>query len=207
MVGPSARTTYSCSSTVTHRHPHEIGAGTSGSVSSASPLIELCHELADRDPMYERFHVWNMHKNPWGWQHQCAVIDVARRVEVRLLFDLDGLQIGGGWYKADPGQVDRFRSAVADADIGPPLAAIAKTLRSNGFAISGDQMRRPPRALPAEHPQADLGRYRTLIASRHFGSPPWLHTTATINRTYEACQQLQPLTGWLTEHISSLSAR
>lgn len=121
-------------------------------------MRDLCEDLSDLDPIYGEFHVWHLHEAVWLWQHQYAVIQLSRRVQLGLLFDLDGLTLDAGWPRADPGQVDRYRAAVASTETGRELAKIVDGLREAGFVICGDEMKRPPRNWPVDHPRLQLAR-------------------------------------------------
>src|ERR1700742_1090777 len=77
------------------------------------PMIDLLNDLADVDPWYEDFAVWHYASTAFWWQNQCAVVRVARHVEIGLRFSLDGLGIAAAWRYAGPAQIARFRAAVA----------------------------------------------------------------------------------------------
>lgn len=165
------------------------------------PMVDLCQDLADLDPAYEDFHVWHLHKDPWLWQHQYASFRLARRVGLGVRFDLDGLVVEGGWPRADPGQVERFRAAVRAEASGAALAEIVAVFEANGFTLTGDRMARPPRGWPVDHPRPELARHRTLMAVRPLGCDSWLHSSKPLDRVHEAFQQLRPLMSWLEEHL------
>ena len=46
------------------------------------PMIDLLNDLADADPWYEDFSVWRYASTAWWWQNQCAIVRVARNVEI-----------------------------------------------------------------------------------------------------------------------------
>jgi len=75
-------------------------------------------------------------------------------------------------------------------------------LERDGFEISGDQLKRPLRGQPADHPRAQLLRHRSLIATRALGCDDWIHTPAAADRVVTAFTQLRPLARWLIGHVS-----
>jgi hypothetical protein len=77
------------------------------------PMIDLLNDLADVDPWYEDFAVWRYASTAYWWQNQCAVVRVARSIEIGFRFSLDGLRIKAAWWYADPEQIASFRAAAA----------------------------------------------------------------------------------------------
>jgi hypothetical protein len=161
------------------------------------PMIGLLSDLADRDRWYEDFSVWSYASTAFWWQNQCAVVRLARNVEIGFRFSLDGLRIGAGWRYGGPEQIARFRAAAA-GDSGRALADLVSSLAASGHRIRGDVMKRVPRGYPADHPRADLLRHRSLTAARDLDS----EALPDAEPVYRACERLRPLLGWLTEHLA-----
>ena len=84
-------------------------------------MIDLLNDLADVDPWYEDFAVWRYASTAWWWQNQCAVVRVARNVEIGFRFNLDGLRIYAVWSYAGPDQIALFRAATAAEESGSTL--------------------------------------------------------------------------------------
>ncbi|WP_432936921.1 DUF2461 family protein [Kribbella sp. CA-253562] len=167
------------------------------------PMIELLNVVADADPQYEDFSVWGYGEVLLrAWQRQHAIVRMARNVELGVRFDLDGLEVGVSWWYAPSAQIERYRSAVADPGSGPRLVAILRKLEREGFEVSGDQLKRPLRGYPADHPRATLLRHKSVIATRPLGCDDWIHTPAAADRVLTAFAQLQPLTQWLVKNVS-----
>ncbi|MFF6852403.1 DUF2461 family protein [Streptomyces antimycoticus] len=167
------------------------------------PMIALLNDVADVNPRYEDFSVWHYRTNSWWWQHQCAVIRLGHKIEIGLRFDLDGLRIQGAWWYPAPGQVTRFRKAVAAEGSGHGLSAILKALRAKGYDISGDVMKRPPRGYPSDHSRTDLLRHRSLIAAYPIGCDEWLHTPEAVGKVLAAADDLDAMLTWLVRHVNS----
>jgi hypothetical protein len=75
------------------------------------PMIALLSDLADADPWYEDFAVWRYATTAYWWQNQCAVVRVARNVDIGFRFNLDGLRIQAAWWYAGPEQIALFRAS------------------------------------------------------------------------------------------------
>lgn len=161
------------------------------------PMIALLHELADADEAYEDFSVEGFRSPEYGrWQHQYATISIRRTLALGLAFDLDGLRVRGGWSPGAPAELERYRRAVADERSGDELVDVLRPLRENGFEFDGNTMKRMPRGYAADHPRAELLRYRSLIAERPLGCEDWLQTPRTIERVLGAFEELGPFLAW-----------
>jgi hypothetical protein len=160
------------------------------------PMIDMLNDLADVDPWYEDFAVWHYASTAYWWQNQCAIVRVARKVEIGFRFNVDGLRIQAAWWYADPEQIARFRAATAADESGRTLDDLVSSLAANGHEILGDVMKRIPRGYPADHPRAHLLKHRSLIAARELDSD----AVSDIEPVYRACERLRPLLDWLVEH-------
>lgn len=160
------------------------------------PMIDLLNDLADADPWYEDFAVWRYASTAYWWQNQCAIVRVARNIEIGFRFSLDGLGIKAAWRYADPEQIAQFRAAAAADQSGRALENLVVSLAAGGHEISGDVMKRVPRGYPADHPRARLLRHRSLIAARELEPD----AVRDVDSVYRACERLRPLLGWLAGH-------
>jgi|SRR5271165_1411354 len=160
------------------------------------PMIDLLNDLADVDPWYEDFAVWRYASTAYWWQNQCAIVRVARNIEIGFRFNLDGLRIQAAWWYADPQQIALFRAAAAADESGGTLEDLVSSLAAEGHEILGDLMKRIPRGYPANHPRAGLLKHRSLIAARELESD----AVDDVEPVYRACERLRPLLGWLAEY-------
>ena len=161
------------------------------------PMIDLLNDLADVDPWYEDFSVWRYASTAYWWQNQCAVVRVARNIEIGFCFNLDGLHIQAAWWYADSGQIALFRAAAAADESGRALAGLVSSLAADGHEILGDVMKRVPRGYPADHPRAGLLKHRSLIAARELEP----EAVRFVEPVYRTCERLRPLLGWLAQHV------
>ncbi len=162
------------------------------------PMIDLLNDLADADPWYDDFSVWRYASTAYWWQNQCAIVRVARNIEIGFGFNLDGLQVKAAWWYADSGQIALFRAAAAADQSGRALEDLVTSLVADAHDIGGDVMKRVPRGYPADHPRAGLLRHRSLIASRELESD----AVHDVEPVFRACERLRPLLGWLAEHTA-----
>ncbi len=165
------------------------------------PMIALLHDVADADATYDEFSVWGFRIMLWPWQRQLGMVGIGPCLELSVAFDLDGLSVQGiGWYSGPVREA--FRAAVADDTCGPDLVKTLEALRTRGYDITGDMMKRVPRGYPADHPRADLLRHRTLVAGRPLGCDDWLHTPEAVDRVLAAFEELRPMMSWLADHVA-----
>jgi uncharacterized protein (DUF2461 family) len=164
-------------------------------------MIDLLSDLADVDPWYEEFAVWRYASTAYWWQNQCAVVRVARNIEIGFRFNLDGLRIKAAWQYAGPEQIALFRAAAAADESGRALQDLVSSLAADGHEILGDVMKRVPRGFPAGHPRAGLLKHRSLVAARELESD----AVRGVEPVYRACERLRPLLEWLSGHAVAAS--
>jgi len=162
------------------------------------PMIDLLNDLADVDPWYEDFSVWRYASTAYWWQNQCAIVRVARNVEIAFRFSLDGLQVKAAWWYADSAQIGLFRAAAAVDASGCALEELVSSLAADGYEILGDVMRRVPRGYPGDHPRADLLKHRSLMAACELDP----EGVREVEPVYRVCERLRPLLGWLAEQTA-----
>lgn len=166
------------------------------------PMIALLNDVADANPAYDDYSVWSYGKHTWWWQHQTATIRLARKVEIGLRFDLDGLYVKGAWHYPDVGQIELYRAAVADDGSAPALVDAIDTLRHKGYEIRGDVMKVIPRGYSAHHKRAELLRHRSVAAGRALDRDDWLVTAKALDWVLDTVADLQPMLSWFAEHLT-----
>jgi len=161
------------------------------------PMIDLLNDLADVDPWYEDFSVWGYASTAYWWQNQCAVVRVARNIEIGFRFNLDGLRVRAAWWYAHAEQIALFRAAVAADESGRTLEGLVSSLAADGHEILGDVMKRIPRGYLADHPRANLLKHRSLVAARELESD----AISDVGSVHQASQRLRPLLEWLAGNL------
>ncbi|MCM3884480.1 DUF2461 domain-containing protein [Frankia sp. R82] len=165
------------------------------------PMLAL---LAELEPEFGQPHVFRPHrdvrfakdKSPYKTAIG-AYITGGGYVQVSAR----GLMVGSGYWQTASDQVERLRAAVADDVVGPKLETVLATLRERGYEIAGNQLKTRPRGFDADHPRIALLRYRTLMASREFGEPPWLAEPECASRVAAAWREMRALREWLDRHV------
>ena len=119
-------------------------------------------------------------------------------------FSADGLSAGCGKYVLSPGQLDRYRRAVAADGSGVKLAAIVAEARQAGLDVAAhDRLKTCPKGYPKDHPRVDLLRYKGLIAWRQWPAGAWLGTPEAKTRIIGFLHDAAPLNDWLAAHVGS----
>lgn len=140
-------------------------------------------------------------KRPYK-DHQGAFLQTSTNCGFYVQIDADGLLIGGGWYSGAPDQVARYRASVTGT-AGAELAALCAHLSEAGYQIGGERLRSRPRGVPANHPQIELLRHRTLTAHQEFPSDtPWIGTSGAAEHVRRIWTQVNPLLQWLGAHAT-----
>jgi uncharacterized protein (DUF2461 family) len=155
-----------------------------------APMCELVEELADE---FGPAKVYNLHRSPRYWVEQWAYAGVADTIAFGVSLSLDGLWVEGGWLRSSSDQVARYRQAV-----GPQLEAIVGELRSLGYELLGERLKRADSQLLA---------YRSLVAGRSLGGGAWLATREPVERVRTEWRNLRPLVSWLADHVGPRSSR
>lgn len=120
--------------------------------------------------------------------------------------DGEGLFVGTGYYMMAPDQIARYRLAVADDKTGTPLTALVSALRRAHLEVGISDLQRVPRPYPPDHPQADLLKHKSLIASRRWAQPDWLHTKRALAEVTKVWRAARDLNGWLESHVGPSTA-
>lgn len=112
-----------------------------------------------------------------------------------------GLMLAGGAHGLTTDQARRLRAGIADDRAGAAFVRVLETLRSKGFTVEGERLKRLPNEFDAAHPRAGLLTLKTVFAVRQHEPQEWLHTAAAAARVADAWRALAPLNGWLREHV------
>jgi uncharacterized protein (TIGR02453 family) len=112
-----------------------------------------------------------------------------------------GLLVAGGAHGLATDQARRLRAAVAQDRPGATLGALLDDLRSAGFTVEGERLKRLPREFDPNHPRVDLLTLKTLLAVQSHGPSEWLHTAEACEVVRDAWRRLVPLNDWLRQHV------
>jgi len=113
-----------------------------------------------------------------------------------------GLGVGSGMWEMAPDQLERYRQAVDDEEIGKALADIVATLRSGGVDVSAHEtLKSAPKGYPKDHPRIDLLRHKGLITWKQWPVGAWLGTSKAKQRVVDFLHASQPLNQWLEKRV------
>jgi hypothetical protein len=74
-------------------------------------------------------------------------------------------------------------------------------IRRKGLAVEGATISRVPAGYAKDHPRADLLRYKSLIARKDVGCPPWLATSRAKAEVGKVFRAIEPVVAWLNTHV------
>jgi uncharacterized protein (TIGR02453 family) len=113
-----------------------------------------------------------------------------------------GIAVGGGVYMPEPEHLLAIRQRIADRHEEFRRILAARDLRKLLGNLEGDQLSRVPRGFPADHPAADLLRFKYCILYKEL--PPSL---ATLPSLYKAIvgrfRVMTPFLQFLTASIAA----
>jgi uncharacterized protein (TIGR02453 family) len=118
-----------------------------------------------------------------------------------VALDADGLVAGGGRHMIEPSDLVTFREAVAAKGSGEKIAAIVSALRTKGYEVAGQELKRVPSPHPQDHPRGDLLKHKRLIYWRRWAIEPWIATPKARERVRVAWVDGRDLEGWLSHHL------
>ena len=166
-----------------------------------NPMIELTDELAGE---YGQARIMRPYRDVRFSRdktvYRTEIGAMVGSAYIRL--SASGLAAGNGLFHLMPDQLARYREAVAADRTGAELERIARALTGDGIELVGhDMLKSAPRGYPADHPRAELLRYKGLAAFRQWEPGPWLSTAAAKDRITGFLAQTAPLAAWLEAHV------
>ena len=119
-----------------------------------------------------------------------------------LQLSANGLAAASGMHGMAPGQLDRYRRAVADDRSGPGLEQAIRAVERRSIEVHGhDSLKTVPKGYPSDHPRAELLRHKGLTTWQEWPPAAWLRTAAAKTRIADFLRHCQPLTDWLSVNV------
>jgi uncharacterized protein (TIGR02453 family) len=113
-------------------------------------------------------------------------------------FGTFGAGLYGGVWGFPKGMLEAYRQAVVDDKLGVELEqVIAQVQAAGGYEIGGEQYKRVPRGYDADHPRAELLKYKGLHASSPQFDVEIVTTPELVDVCYAHCKAMAPLQQWL----------
>jgi uncharacterized protein (TIGR02453 family) len=112
-------------------------------------------------------------------------------------FGTFGAGLYGGMWHFPKELLDTYRSAVDDEVHGAELEEAISAVRSAGCEISADTYKRVPRGYDADHPRAELLKFKGLHASPPQFDVNLVTTPQIVDVCVEGCKKMAPLQQWL----------
>jgi uncharacterized protein (TIGR02453 family) len=167
------------------------------------PMEALAAEVADVGPLkiFRPYRDVRFSKDKTPYKtHIGAVTEGAGGTGFYVALSATGLGVAAGYYELQADQLQRYRGAVAGKP-GEKLVPIVAALRTSGYVIHGESLKRVPRGFAPDHPRADLLRHKQLYAWREYGRPRWLHSRAALAKVRTVWDDAAPLSRWLDTNV------
>jgi uncharacterized protein (TIGR02453 family) len=119
-----------------------------------------------------------------------------------VALDARGFTAAAGHYELDQEQLAASRRAVISEATGSRLHAIVGTLEAGGYQVGGEELKRTPPGLPADHPRARLLRHKRVFVWKNFGLQPWLGTPKVKEKVAVVWRDAKPLGDWFSAVLS-----
>jgi uncharacterized protein (TIGR02453 family) len=166
-----------------------------------APMEELLAELADdfgEGRVFRPYRDTRFSKDKTPYKLNCA----AHLPGGYVSFSADGLFVGSGLYMPDPGQLARFRAAVANDRSGEELESIVATLRKHAYEVGAhDVLKTAPKGYPKDHPRIERLRWKGLVMSKSWPVGAWLGTKKAKDRVVTTLDAARPLNAWFATHV------
>ena len=167
-----------------------------------APMVELLTELEPEfgaAKIYRPYRDVRFSKDKTPYKTSIAA-NFERGGYVQLT--LDGLGAGSGFYMFDSERLAKFRDAVADDRSGRQLVSVIDGIRDKDIEVhSHDMLKRVPSGYPADHPRAELLRYKDIVAWKRWPVGAWLGTAKAKTRLVEFYRDTTPLNDWLAKQV------
>ncbi|MEV6596481.1 DUF2461 domain-containing protein [Actinoplanes sp. NPDC051346] len=168
-----------------------------------APTEALAAELA---PRYGEPHIFRLRRDARfaagqpPYRTALGVQFDATAVHYYLSVSATELVTSFGRTRPDDEWVRQFRAAVA-GPAGKSLQDVLAGLAEGGFDIDGSSLKTTPRGFTADHPRADLLRYRAITATRRWPPRHWLGTPAALDLIARTFDEAAGLARWLRTQI------
>jgi len=167
------------------------------------PALALAADLAEFGPPHV-FRPWNdtrFHMRPPIKEQVGMTIGYEGGGGYYVEISLDGLFVGAGLHHPAPDQLERIRRAIDTPRTVAGLKRAVAHAVAGAMTLNEPALTRAPRGYPADHPELDLLRRKSLTVSRRHELRAWLHKPEAGRRVRDHIEAAKPLVDWLHEHV------
>lgn len=167
------------------------------------PTAALGEDLVKlgRAHMFRPFNDTRFHKGPPIKEQVGLAIGMEGAGGYYVEISLDGLLLAAGLHAPQSDQVERLRAAVADGRKSAGLKRAIDKAAGAGLELGEPDLKRVPRGYPADHPRADLLRYRRVLVHKRVPLARWMNTRAARERIADTLSEATPLVTWLRANV------
>ena len=167
------------------------------------PALALASDLADFGPPHV-FRPWNdtrFHMRPPIKEHLGMTIGYGGGGGYYFEISLDGLFVGAGLHHPSRDQLERIRKAIDTPRQAAALKEAVALASDAGMSLVPPELTRAPRGYPADHPELDLLRRKSLTVSRRYQLAGWVHKPEAGRRVRALVDGAMPLVEWLRSYV------
>ena len=168
---------------------------------------EPARELADSlshlgEPHFFRpFRDTRFHQGPPIKEEVGVAIMPGSGAAYYFQLSLDGLMLGAGIHRAQPDQLERFRTTILDERRATSFEAALEPALNKGFKTAEPELKRVPRGFSPDHPRAARLRMKSLTVYKHHELTPWLHTPECDLAVRSELESTRLMVDWLGETV------
>ena len=119
-----------------------------------------------------------------------------------LQITVEGIDLVAGQFAFDPGELERYRAAVADEKAGAALEKAAAQV-ADGYRFQDPELKRVPRGLDADHPRAEWLRHKGLaVFSPQLDRERALEPNLVDESMVHFCK-MAPMWKWVMEQVAN----
>jgi uncharacterized protein (TIGR02453 family) len=133
-----------------------------------------------------------------------AVAERADGLGAFLQVSAKGVLIGTGIPMPAPDQLGRLRAAIAEDESGTELVAAIEAVARRDVVVHGgrwEPLKRVPAGYGADHPRADLLRWKGVEANSRIGRPRWTKTDQAVEAVNALMTAPAELHSWLGRSV------
>lgn len=114
-----------------------------------------------------------------------------------------GLIAGSGYHMMARDQLERYRAAVVDDQLGPELAQLAGGAERAGLELWGERLATAPRGYPRDHERIELLQRKSLALGATLAFQRAIDRSEGLRFVGATWRAAAPVTGWLDAHVGA----